>query len=121
MWRKNFSAAFSLGKFIPQCAQNKSTFDAFSSLVSFAIDKMVAAGSRGVTVRMSDFDATALCSVLSQMKRTSVMCDTEPDEIWTLAAYVVSFGDPLATARATSASTMRARTACSFQGASGGS
>ena len=29
------------------------------------------------------------------MKRASVMCDTEPDEIWTLAEYVVNFGDPL--------------------------
>ena len=34
VWRRNFSAAFSLEKFIPQCAQNKSTFDTFSSLVS---------------------------------------------------------------------------------------
>ena len=66
VWRANYSASFSLEKFIPHCAQNKPIFDTFSSLVSFAIDKMVAAGSHDVTIRMSDFDATALCSVLSQ-------------------------------------------------------
>ena len=59
VWRANYSASFSLEKFIPQCAQNKSMFGTFSSLVSFAIDKMATAGSHDVTIRKSDFDATA--------------------------------------------------------------
>ena len=94
VWRANYSASFSLEKFIPQCAQNKSTFDTFSSLVSFAIHKMVTAGSHDVTIRKSDLDATAEESVLSQIRRTSVICDSA-DEIWTVAEYVVNFGDPL--------------------------
>ena len=31
VWRRNFAAAFSPEQFIPQCAHNKSAFDAFSS------------------------------------------------------------------------------------------
>ena len=44
VWRATYSSAFTLDKFIPHCAQNKPTFDAFSSLLSFAISKMGEAG-----------------------------------------------------------------------------
>ena len=33
--------------------------------------------------------------MLSQVQRNSVILEGEPDEIWTLTDYVVSFGDPL--------------------------
>ena len=81
-WRVNYLAAFSLAKLIPHCTQNEPLFDAFSSLASFAVNKMAAAGSRGVMVQKSEFDATAEGSVLSQIKRASVMRDAEPDQIW---------------------------------------
>ena len=75
-----------------QCANNQPTFDAFSSLGPFVLNEMVAAGAHDVQLRKPDFDATALGSVLSQIKRATVMCDTEPDQIWTLADYVANFG-----------------------------
>ena len=49
--------------------------------VSFAVNKM-AAGSRGVMIQKSEFDAAAEDSVLSQIKRASVMRDAEPYQIW---------------------------------------
>ena len=95
VWRANYSAAFSLEKLIPHCTQNKPLFDAFSSLMSFAVNKTAAAGSHDVMIRKAELDATAEDSVLFQINRTSVMCDAEPDQIWTLADYVANFGDPL--------------------------
>ena len=50
--------------------------------VSFAVNKMAAAGSRGVMIQKSEFHAAAEDSVLSQIKRASVMRAAEPDQIW---------------------------------------
>ena len=54
--------------------------------VTFAVNKMAAAGSRGVMIHKSEFDATAEDTVFSQIKRVSVMRDAEPDQIWPFSA-----------------------------------
>ena len=72
VWRTNFSAAFPLEKFVLQCASDQPTFDALSLLVSFAIGKIVAAGSHNVVIRKSDFDATAEDCVPPQVKRAGL-------------------------------------------------